>query len=68
MLRYLDLFKQIYRFYSQLGMNVSPDNTYMLNRMQFWRLLKDCKIHLNENAITLMELDRLLSWSNIWKN
>lgn len=59
--RYLDLFKQIYRFYSQLGMDISPDNTYMLNRMQFWRFLKDCKVHINEDDLTLMQFDRLLS-------
>lgn len=60
-IRYLDLFKQIYRFYSQLGMDISPDNTYMLNRMQFWRFLKDCKVHLNTDELTLMEFDRRLS-------
>jgi len=60
-IRYLDLFKQIYRFYSQLGMDISPDNTYMLNRMQFWRFLKDCKVHINNDELTLMEFDRLLS-------
>ena len=61
MIRYLDLFRQIYRFYSQLGFDSSPDNTYVLNRMQFWRFLKDCKIHLNEVHLTLMHFDRLLS-------
>jgi hypothetical protein len=59
--RYIDLFKQIYRFYSQLGLDSSPDNTYVLNRMQLWRFFKDCKAHINENAINLIELDRLLS-------
>ena len=63
-LRHLDLFKQLYRFYSQLGFETSPDNTYVLNRMQFWRFLKDCKIHLNEKGITLMEFDRLLNKSS----
>ena len=29
--------------------------------MQFWRFLKDCKIHLNEKGITLMDFDRLIS-------
>ena len=60
-IRYLELFKQIYRFYSQLGMDMSPDNTYILNRMQFWRYLKDCNVHLNEENLTLMEFDRLLN-------
>lgn len=60
-IRYLDLFKQIYRFYSRLGFDSSPDNTFVLNRMQFWRFLKDCKVHLNEHYLTLMDFDRLLS-------
>lgn len=60
-IRYLDLFKQIYRFYSQLGFDTSPDNTYVLNRMQFWRFLKDCKLHINDIHLTLMDFDRLLS-------
>jgi hypothetical protein len=42
-------------------MDISPDNTYMLNRMQFWRFLKDCKVHINNEDLTLMEFDRLLS-------
>ena len=42
-------------------MDISPDNTYMLNRMQFWRFLKDCKVHINNDNLTLMEFDRLLS-------
>ncbi|CAF0869215.1 unnamed protein product [Brachionus calyciflorus] len=60
-IRYLDLFKQIYRFYSQLGFDSSPDNTFVLNRMQSWRFMKDCKIHLNEHYLTLMDFDRLLN-------
>lgn len=67
MIRYLDLFKQVYRFYSQLGFDSSPDNTYMLNRMQFWRFLKDCHVHLNEDYVTLMDFDRLLSMFNLKK-
>jgi hypothetical protein len=42
-------------------MDMSPDNTYILNRMQFWRYLKDCNVHLNEQKLTLMEFDRLLN-------
>ena len=53
----------IYRFYSQLDFDSSPDNTNALNRMQFWRFLKDCKIHLSEVHLTLMHFDRLLSAS-----
>lgn len=29
--------------------------------MQFWRYLKDCNVHLNEDNLTLMEFDRLLN-------
>lgn len=42
-------------------MDMSPDNTYILNRMQFWRYLKDCNVHINEENLTLMEFDRLLN-------
>jgi len=29
--------------------------------MQFWRYLKDCNVHLNDQKLTLMEFDRLLN-------
>jgi hypothetical protein len=56
--RNIDILRRVYRFYSQLGFESSPDNTYTLNRMQLWRLLKDCKLH--HHNFTLAKLDRFL--------
>ncbi|XP_042253441.1 radial spoke head 10 homolog B isoform X1 [Thunnus maccoyii] len=47
--------KSIYSFYSRLGHTQLPDNTFLLSRMQLWRLLKDCNIH--HHGITLTQLD-----------
>ncbi|KAM8729017.1 radial spoke head 10 homolog B isoform 3-T3 [Acanthopagrus schlegelii] len=48
--------RSIYSFYSRLGHACSPDNTALLTRLQFWRLLKDCNIH--HHSITLTQIDR----------
>ncbi|XP_036937569.1 radial spoke head 10 homolog B isoform X2 [Acanthopagrus latus] len=48
--------RSIYSFYSRLGHACSPDNTALLTRLQFWRLLKDCNIH--HHGITLTQIDR----------
>ncbi|XP_055017146.1 radial spoke head 10 homolog B, partial [Boleophthalmus pectinirostris] len=50
--------RSIYSFYSRLGHARSPDNTFMLSRMQLWRLLKDCKVH--HHNITLSHTDFLI--------
>lgn len=55
MLRYNKELKTIYSFYSKLGHTQSLDNTFLLSRMQLWRLLKDCNIH--HHGITLTQLD-----------
>ncbi|CAK6978754.1 radial spoke head 10 homolog B [Scomber scombrus] len=55
MLRHNKELKSIYSFYSRLGHTQSPDNTFLLSRMQLWRLLKDCNIH--HHGITLTQLD-----------
>ncbi|XP_053813088.1 radial spoke head 10 homolog B-like isoform X2 [Vidua chalybeata] len=41
-----------------LGYAPSPEGTYTLTMLQFWRFLKDCKFHLS--SVTLAEMDRLL--------
>ncbi|KAK3611960.1 hypothetical protein CHS0354_011618 [Potamilus streckersoni] len=56
--RYISNLRRIYNYYSCLGYEDSPDNTYIMNKMQFWRFIKDCRLHHRE--ITLMEMDRLL--------
>ncbi|XP_047465941.1 radial spoke head 10 homolog B isoform X2 [Mugil cephalus] len=50
--------KSIYSFYSRLGRAHSSDNTFLLSRMQFWRLLKDCNIH--HRGITLTQIDHFI--------
>lgn len=43
---------------------MSVDNTYALLRLQFWRLLKDIRVHLAcdplDNYYTLLSIDRLI--------
>ncbi|KAJ8363842.1 hypothetical protein SKAU_G00126730 [Synaphobranchus kaupii] len=58
-LRHIAELRTVYSFYSSLGHQQSPDNTFLLTRMQFWRLLKDCNIH--HHGITLAQVDRLIS-------
>ncbi|XP_064178998.1 radial spoke head 10 homolog B isoform X1 [Anguilla rostrata] len=58
-LRHIAELRTVYSFYSSLGHPQSPDNTFLLTRMQFWRLLKDCNIH--HHGITLAQVDRLIS-------
>ena len=54
-LRHMTPIKQIYKFYSTLGVFDSTDNAYIMVRMQFWRLLKDCMLHTL--GPTLVEMD-----------
>jgi hypothetical protein len=58
LIRNITWLRKIYTFYSNIGYEESPDNTYIMNRMQFWRFMKDC--HLHHNDMTLMEMDRVL--------
>ncbi|XP_072312823.1 radial spoke head 10 homolog B-like [Eucyclogobius newberryi] len=56
-LRHSTELRSIYSFYSRLGHARSPDNTFMLTRMQLGRLLKDCKVHhhnINLSRINLL--------------
>uniref|UniRef100_A0A8C4TD23 Radial spoke head 10 homolog B n=1 Tax=Erpetoichthys calabaricus TaxID=27687 RepID=A0A8C4TD23_ERPCA len=57
-LRHITDLRQIYGVYSRLGYEHSPDNTFLLIRLQFWRFLQDCGIH--RLGLTVQELDRLL--------
>ncbi|XP_049418565.1 radial spoke head 10 homolog B isoform X2 [Epinephelus fuscoguttatus] len=50
--------RSIYSFYSRLGHARSPDNTFLLSRLQLWRLLKDCNVH--HQGITLTQIDHLI--------
>ncbi|KAM4624517.1 radial spoke head 10 homolog B [Polymixia lowei] len=55
-LRHVAELTSVYSFYSRLGHAHSPDNTYLLSRLQFWRLLKDCNVH--HHGTTLAQVDR----------
>ncbi|XP_004945158.1 radial spoke head 10 homolog B isoform X2 [Gallus gallus] len=58
-LRHITKLRGVYTFYSSLGCNDSPDNTFLMTRLQFWRFLKDCCFH--HSSMTLAEMDRMLS-------
>jgi len=49
---------RVYAFYSRLGQQVNPDNAFVMTRMQFWRLLKDCQLHHQDHC--LVDMDRWL--------
>ncbi|KPP65479.1 hypothetical protein Z043_116098 [Scleropages formosus] len=57
-LRHIAELRTAYNFYSSLGNEESPDNTFLLTRLQLWRLLKDCQVQ--RHGITLVRVDRLL--------
>ena len=59
MLRYISKLKKIYSYYSCLGQQDSVDNTFVMSRLQFWRFLKDCKVH--HHGFTISELDRTIA-------
>ncbi|XP_054455118.1 radial spoke head 10 homolog B isoform X2 [Anoplopoma fimbria] len=57
-LRQASELRSVYSFYSRLGHAHSPDNPFLLSRLQFWRLLKDCNIH--HQGITLTQIDHFI--------
>lgn len=59
MLRHISKLKKIYSYYSCLGQQESVDNTFVMSRLQFWRFLKDCKVH--HHGFTISELDRTIA-------
>ncbi|BFY99925.1 hypothetical protein BsWGS_02965 [Bradybaena similaris] len=56
--RYVSALHRIYTFYSSLGYQESPDNTFVMSKMQFWVFLKD--IHMHHGCHTLTEMDRVI--------
>ncbi|XP_062331376.1 radial spoke head 10 homolog B [Osmerus eperlanus] len=62
-LRHITELRSIYTFYSSLGHAPSPDNTFLLSRLQLWRLLKDCSAH--PGAITLAQVDRCIAGEDV---
>lgn len=59
LLRHVSKLRKIYSFYSCLGQQDSVDNTFVMSRLQFWRFLKDCKVH--HHGLTVSELDRTVA-------
>lgn len=59
MLRHISKLKKIYSYYSCLGEHTSVDNTFVMSRLQFWRFLKDSKVH--HHGFTISELDHTIA-------
>ncbi|XP_069762241.1 radial spoke head 10 homolog B isoform X3 [Narcine bancroftii] len=57
-LRHFTQLKKMYSFYSSLGHQQSPDNTFLLSQLQFWRFLKDSRFH--HYGLSLANMDRIL--------
>ncbi|KAL8580369.1 hypothetical protein ACOMHN_037468 [Nucella lapillus] len=53
--RHISGLRKIYNYYSQLGYEESPDNTFTMTRMQLWRFLKDCCFHHHDVMLTHMD-------------
>lgn len=64
-LRYFGLLREIYRFYSSLGHEKSPDKTFPLTYLQFSRFLMDCRVH--QHRITQAQIDHLIT-GNVFKH
>lgn len=58
-MRHVALLRSVYSLYSSLGHEKSPDNTFLLTYLQFWRFLKDCSVH--QYGLTLAQLDHLIN-------
>nr|XP_056722593.1 radial spoke head 10 homolog B-like [Euleptes europaea] len=58
-LRHISELRKIYTFYSSLGYDHSLDNTFLMTKLQFWRFLKDCRLH--HCNVTLADMDRILN-------
>ncbi|XP_014770640.1 radial spoke head 10 homolog B [Octopus bimaculoides] len=57
--RHIAFLKKIYLFYASLGQEPAIDNVYLMDNLQFWRFLKDCRLH--HHGFTLMQMDRFLA-------
>lgn len=62
LLRYASHVKQIYKFYSCIGLDLSVDNTTVMNKLQYYRFLKDHGVH--NHGHTLMDMDKYLGEVN----
>ncbi|XP_051635445.1 radial spoke head 10 homolog B-like isoform X2 [Manacus candei] len=60
-LRHMVILRRDYSFYSALGYGHSPDNTFLMTKLQFWRFLKDCRLH--HSKMSLAEMDRVVAGS-----
>ncbi|XP_060795716.1 radial spoke head 10 homolog B [Neoarius graeffei] len=58
-MRHIALLRPIYSLYSSLGHENSPDNTFLLNYLQFCRFLKDSSVH--QHGLTLAQLDHIFN-------
>ncbi|CAD5123557.1 DgyrCDS11895 [Dimorphilus gyrociliatus] len=58
-IRYITELRKIYSFYSCLGIDheKDPEEVYVMDKLQFWRFLKDIKLHLRQS---LFDLDLIL--------
>ncbi|XP_059162834.1 radial spoke head 10 homolog B-like [Physella acuta] len=59
--RHVTALRRIYNFYSMLGYEESVDNTFIMNKMQFWRFLKDIGLHHDKFSLT--DMDRVIGES-----
>nr|XP_040031738.1 LOW QUALITY PROTEIN: radial spoke head 10 homolog B [Gasterosteus aculeatus aculeatus] len=50
--------RSAYSFYSGLGRAPSPGGSFLLSRLQLWRLLKDCNVH--RHGISPAQMDRFI--------
>lgn len=66
LLRYATHIKQVYKFYSCIGLDLSVDNTAVMNKLQYYRFLKDHGIH--HYGYTLMDMDNYLGETNNVEN
>ncbi|KAM9305516.1 radial spoke head 10 homolog B [Gastrophryne carolinensis] len=58
-LRNLTMLRKTYKYYSSLGNENCFDNAFLMTKLQFWRFLKDCKMH--HYSLTLSEMDRIVT-------
>lgn len=58
MLRRAAELRSAYSFYSGLGRAPSPGGSFLLSRLQLWRLLKDCNVH--RHGISPAQMDRFI--------
>ncbi|CAI8024609.1 Radial spoke head 10 homolog B [Geodia barretti] len=55
-LQYMSQLKRIYHYYSSLG-SQSLQSSHCLTRLQFWQLLRDCRVH--HRGLSIWEADTI---------